>query len=91
MKATTFKVKDKGAPGRTPKSKRWFRPSLHTGWDKNLPQETRVAKVVKAHKGNLLSAARSLRALANVTVDPETHRKATADARVLFKRYDGEK
>ncbi len=84
---TTFKIKDVGAPGRTPKAKRWFEPKVHSGWSKDLSQKVRIAKVVKAHKGDLLASARSLQSLANVTVDIETRHKAKADADVLFARH----
>jgi len=87
VKATTFKVKDRGARGRTPKAERWFEPGVKTGWSKDLAQGTRINKVVRAHKGDLLASARSLRALANVTTDSETRRKAASDANILFKRH----
>jgi len=82
-----FKIKDVGAPGRTPKSEQWYAPKAHTGWSKDLAQKTRIAKVVSAHKGDLLSSARSMQALSNVSVDPTTKQKAKSDADILFKRY----
>lgn len=64
---------------------KWFHPKVHTGWDKDDPAKTRRRKVLKAHKGNELSAARSMQALANVTEDRPTAVAARADARFLFK------
>jgi len=87
VKGSIFKIKDRGAKGRTPKSKQWFEPSVVTGWSKDLAQSTRINKVVRAHKGDLLASARSMQALSNVTTDSETCRKSKADANVLFKRY----
>ncbi len=91
VKAASYKIKDRGASGRTPKSERWFSPSVHTGWSKDSPQKTRIAKVVSAHKGDLLAAARSLQALSNVSTDPKTTRLAALDARVLFRRHASSK
>ena len=87
VKSSTFKVKDRGAKGRTPKSEQWFEPSVKTGWSKDLAQSTRINKVVRAHGGDLLASARSMQALANVSTDAETSRKAKSDANILFKRH----
>jgi len=87
VKATTFKIRDRGAKGRTPKAKQWFEPSVKTGWSKDIKQSTRIRRVVRAHKGDLLASARSLQALSNVTTDAETRRKAKSDAAILFRRY----
>lgn len=87
VKAATFKIKDRGARGRTPKAKWWYEPSVETGWRKEMAQSTRINKVVQAHKGDLLASARALQALSNVTTDSETRRKSKADANILFKRY----
>ena len=85
--SSTFKVKDRGKPGRTPESQRFYHPKVRTGWSKDLSQKVRIAKVVEAHKGDILASARGLQALANVTTDRETKLKARTDAKVLFKRY----
>ena len=86
--ATTFRIGDTGALGRTPKSKRWFPiRKTHTGWSKGLSQRARIARVVKAHKGDLLASARSLTALSNVTTDLVTKTLARRDAQVLYDRY----
>lgn len=59
---------------------KWFNPSVTTNWKKTDSQETRRRNTLKAHKGNYLATARSLMALANVTQDSETKRKARADS-----------
>ena len=87
VSGSTFKVKDRGKRGRTPKSKRWYEPTVETGWSKDSPQSTRLSRAVRAHKGDKLAAARGLQALSNVTTDPKTKRLADADAKILFKRH----
>lgn len=87
VKATSFFVRDRGKPGRTPRRKRWFKPSIETGWSKELPMNVRRAKTLKAHKGDRLATARSLNALANVTTDKRTEQLARADARYFFGEY----
>lgn len=84
-KTTSFLTKDKGKPGKTPKEKQWFRPSVHTGWEKDQPESERRTNVLNAHKGNELSAARSMQALSNVTTDKETRRLAREDAKYFFR------
>jgi hypothetical protein len=69
----------------------WFDPQTHTGWSKDLPQKERLELAVSGHGGDLLAAARGLRALANCTQDKKTRHKAASDATVLFKRYAREK
>ncbi len=87
VKGSTFKIKDRGAKGKTPKSKKWYSPKVHSGWSKTLSQKVRIAKVVKAHGGSLLASARSLMALANVTTDIATRQLARKDATSLYNRY----
>jgi len=43
---TTYKMVDKGAPGRTPKSKQWAVFETYTGWKKTQPATTRQKKLV---------------------------------------------
>ena len=69
---------------------KFFHPKVHTGWSKKLKPETRRAKVLKAHKGDVLASARGLQSLSNVTKDKVTAQKAGVDARYFFKRYDRE-
>jgi hypothetical protein len=87
VKGATYRATDRGAKGRTPASKRWYRPSLHTGWKADMPQDRRRKLVLDAHGGELLASARSMQALSNVTVDKTTKREAGLDARYFFKRY----
>jgi len=86
-KRITFLTPDKGKPGKTPKDEQWFKPKAETGWEKEQPPNIRRARVLRAHKGDELSSARSLQALANVTTDRETESKARADARHLFRLH----
>lgn len=83
---STFKTKDTGHPGRTPKKEQWFEPQVETGWEKGQPLPERRQNVLRAHGGNELASARSMQALANVTTDNETRREARADARYFYKR-----
>ena len=69
------------------RSGKWFKPKVHSGWRKDMPTNTRRAKALKAHKGNALSTARSLQALANVTMDEQTKGTAQSDANYFFKKH----
>jgi hypothetical protein len=88
VKAATFKVADKGAPGRTPKSERWYSPKVRTGWSKNLSPQVRRTRVLRTHKGDVLAAARSMLALSNVTNDLDTRHKSAVDAKYFFKKNE---
>ena len=68
------------------KSEKWFNPKVHSGWEKNMPLTERRRKTLKAHKGSLLSSARAMQALANVTRDPATRKAAQVDANYFFKK-----
>jgi hypothetical protein len=90
--ASTFKVKDRGAPGRTPKSKQWAKFETFTGWQKTQSSTTRRSKMLAAtdKRSSLhdryVEAGRMLNQLANVTTDRPTERKARADANYFFRR-----
>jgi len=86
---TTFKIKDRGEPGRTPKSKRWFEPGKPLGWRHTDPQEKRRRIALRSRGGNLLKTAKALLALANVQkrINPEVSRKARADAEYFFNLH----
>ena len=87
-KPVTFLTPDKGKSGKTPKDEQWYEPSeVESGWKKDLPEGERRRLVLKAHKGDELSSARSLQAKANVTTDRETKQKARADALYFFRRH----
>ena len=85
--AVTFTAPDRGAPGRTPKSDRFYHPKVKTGWSKRLSTEVRRRRVLKAHKGDYLASARGMQALANVTTDPVTKQLATSDARYFYQAH----
>lgn len=87
VKGSTFKIKDKGNPGRTPKSKQFFHPKVHMLWRKTQSAITRRRLALKAHGGDYLATARALQALSNVTTDRETKQKAYADARYFFAKH----
>jgi len=89
VKATTFKIRDRGARGRTPKARRWFEPSVETGWEKGMPASNRRRKVLRAHGGDELASARAMQALANVTTDRATRTAAQADANYFFRKHKG--
>lgn len=69
------------------KVKAWYEPKVHTGWRKGQSTDYRRRLTRKAHGNNLLTAGRSLQALANVTTDPTTARLAKADANYFFKKH----
>jgi hypothetical protein len=84
VKGTTYYTKDKGKPGKTPESEKWYRHNVEMNWHKDDPVDIRRANALKAHKGDELAAARALQALANVTTDAETARLAKDDADYFF-------
>jgi len=69
------------------KKERWFAPGPKLGWRRDLSQKRRINIALRHRNGNVLATARALNALANVTKDPETKRKARVDARKLFDLY----
>lgn len=71
--------------------KRWYAPRVKSGWKKTMPAGKRRKLLLKAHKGNLLSAARSKQALANVTQDEQTRTLALADAKHFYAEYSKSK
>lgn len=84
VEPSTFSIKDRGKPGRTPKRKRWFDPQVETGWKKTQPESERRVNVQMAHGGDELASARAMQALANITTDRETKRVARSDARYFY-------
>lgn len=71
--------------------RKWFNPKRHTGWHKNDPVSVRRRRVLRAFHGNALRAGRAMLALSNVTKDPETKRKARADAEYFFNLHKKKK
>jgi len=86
VKAATYFTKDKGEPGKTPESEKWFEHKVDMNWGKDMAAETRRANALKAHTGDLLATGRALQALANVTTDAETATAAKADADYFFAK-----
>jgi len=69
------------------KKARWFNSGPPTGWRKEDTQAQRRSVALASRKGKVLPTARALQALANVTTDPETRRKAHADAQYFYALY----
>lgn len=92
VKPSTFKIKDMGAKGRTPKSHRWAEFKTVSGWSKTQPIATRYRKMLTATDKRLsihdryVQAGRMLNQLSNVTTDKTTKAKARADANYFFKK-----
>lgn len=72
------------------KKKKFFKPKKHTGWKKDQKAETRRRKLLDSTPKNWsldrrrLLAARRAQALANVTKDSATRKKAQEDANYFF-------
>ncbi len=73
------------------KEKKWFSSKTRSGWKKTQPAKIRRKLLLRAHKGSLLSAARSKQALANVTQDEETRVLALKDAQYFFEAHKASK
>jgi hypothetical protein len=68
--------------------KKWFKPvKTHSGWRKDMGIAKRRTRALTAHKGNALSTARSLQALANLTRDTTTKRAARKDALYFYAKH----
>jgi hypothetical protein len=86
VKGSTYLAPDRGKPGKTPESKKWYEHDVEMNWNKDMPAEERRANSLKAHGGDKLATGRALQALANVTTDNETARLAKADADYFFAK-----
>jgi len=84
---SAYYTKDKGKPGKTPESEKWYQHNVEMNWHKDEPAEVRRANALKAHKGDELTTARALQALSNMTTDPETSKLAKTDADYFFAKY----
>ena len=77
------------------KAVKWYKPEIHTGWDKDMTPRGRRIKSLRAHGRDLLATARSLQALSNVNSgkkgDKQTYLRAKADAKYFFKKYEESK
>ena len=87
VKGITYYTQDKGKPGKTPESEKFYHPKVEMHWHKDQSAAVRRANALTAHNGNTLSTARALQALANVTTDAETAKLAKADADYLFFKH----
>jgi hypothetical protein len=68
---------------------KWYNPEMeNTGWYKDKPEKERRAMMLRAHGGDVLSSAQALQALANVSTDQKTRRRAAGDAAYFYKKYD---
>ena len=67
------------------KKNKWFDPGAKLGWSKNDSQAVRRRNALNHRHNNALRTARALIALSNVTRDPDTHRKARADALYFYR------
>jgi hypothetical protein len=89
---TTYMTEDKGKPGRTPESEKFFEPKRHTGWEKTQEPANRRSKLLNATDKNksmhdrYVEAGRMIQELANVTTDEETKTKAKEDADYFFEK-----
>ena len=89
--ASTFKVKDMGAPGRTPESRQWAKFETVTGWRKTQAPIERRRRLLGSTNGRssmhdrYVEAGRMINQLANVTTDGPTELKARADANYFFR------
>jgi len=70
---------------------RWFTAGEPLGWRKKDSAEKRRRTALRARQGDLLKTARALGALANVSQDKETVKKARADALHFYRRYQAGK
>jgi len=90
--ASSFKVKDRGEPGRTPESKKWATFVTETGWEKTQKTATRRKNVFAAtdkrqsKHDQYVQAGRMMNQLANVTTDKPTEKKAKVDSHYFFMK-----
>lgn len=76
VRPTTFLARDRGEKGRTPESKRWFKPKRHSGFQKDQSVGWNIAKVRRV-SGPVLGK-KQMYALANIhkRTDPKLSTKA---------------
>jgi len=66
---------------------KWFEAGRPLGWRKQDSQTKRRAIALRNRDGDYLKAARALQALANISQDKETARKAESDASYMFAQH----
>jgi hypothetical protein len=75
-----------------PKKKiKWFEPGKRLNWSKTDTQAVRRRNALNSRHGSYLRTARALQALANITQDKDTKRKADADAAYFFSMHNRRK
>jgi hypothetical protein len=84
---TDYLTPDKGKPGKTPKSERFYHPVIKPGWHKTMDAESRRRLVYNAFDGNCLAAGRSLLELSNTTTDKATKRLAKIDSNYFLRLH----
>jgi hypothetical protein len=87
VKGTTYFTEDKGKPGKTPESEKFYNPKVKMGWHKNLPADIRRSNALEAHGGDMLATARALQELSNVTTDAETKQLTKIYADYFFSKH----
>ena len=70
---------------------KWFEAGKSLGWQKSDSVEKRRRIALRHRHGDKLATARALQALANVTKDKETKKKARADALYFYRQYRRQK
>lgn len=68
-------------------SDQFFHPGKSLNWHKQESQSSRRANALRSRRGNSLRVGRALQALANVTQDGDTKRKARSDATYFFNLH----
>lgn len=74
------------------KKEKWFHPRRETGWKKTMNPNTRRVMLYSATDSHLsqyernIQAGHMIRALANVTEDKETKKKAEGDAKYFSNK-----
>ncbi len=84
VQPTTYQMEDKGKPGKTPASEKFFNPKTRLNWHHDEAPAVRRAAALKAEHGDTLATARALQELANVTTDAATAHAAKEDADYFF-------
>ncbi|HEC82505.1 MAG TPA: hypothetical protein ENI53_01285 [Thermoplasmatales archaeon] len=95
VKPTTYKMRDRGKPGKTPKSKRWYKPKRklrYKGMEWHARNKAsyrrRVLSGLVKRRG-YATVVRELNALRNVTTSRQTKRAAESDMNWLRRKYGG--
>lgn len=71
----------------TKATEKFFHPDRKLNWHKDDSQKIRRQKALNSRHSSFLKAGRALQALANVSNDSETARKAKADATFFFAQH----